>query len=155
MRTKGEMLSEITWHKFVFLCRFLVSSSDTSVKKERAWKCASAVLIATVTYLDCIFFVLQYYLWTHSVHQQEPFGVCCPRGRLLSDQRGEQHLLLHPIYHVFFSTSCSECFCQSNNCRFITCRCFVLTYDSGSFQPRKTLNVALWFVLTVWSEHQL
>lgn len=31
----------------------------------------------------------QYHLWAHAVHQQEPLGFCCPRGRLLSDQRGE------------------------------------------------------------------
>lgn len=37
---------------------------------------------------------LQNYLWPHPVHQQEPLGLCRPRGRLLPDQRGEDHLPL-------------------------------------------------------------
>lgn len=39
--------------------------------------------------------VFQRHLWAHSVHQQEPLGVRRPRGRLLSDQRGERRLLFY------------------------------------------------------------
>lgn len=49
-------------------------------------------------------FVFQHHLWAHSVHQQEPLGFCCPWGRLLSDQRGEQCLLSasSPYLMIFF-----------------------------------------------------
>lgn len=86
-------------------------------------------------------FVFQHHLWPHSVHQQEPLGFCCPRGRLLSDQRGERHR----FFFFFFFFMLWE-WDDADTCWCLTQYQF-LKVDSGSFQTCKPINVQIHFMI--------